>query len=78
MPLLSGRSVQTFMSALKKYSVGNIETKLARFLFHNDLTHVEMLMGRHLETNLGLMKANVAAHIHSNQARIRFDFTNMR
>ena len=65
---------------LLKYSVGDIETKLTRFLFHNrttphsttGLTPAEMLMGRHLRTNLDLIKPNLAAHIRTNQVRQKF------
>ena len=70
---LAERAVQTFKTAMKKSgSSGNIDTRLARFLFHyrttpNSTTGVspaELLMGRKLKTHLDQLCPNLASTVY--------------
>ena len=40
---LAERAVQTFKEALRKSTAGDLETHLARFLFHYGLRHIPLL-----------------------------------
>ena len=73
---LAERAVQTFKTAMKKSaSEGNIDTRLARFLFHyrttpNSTTGVspaELLMGRKLKTHLDKLRPNLASIVYGRQ-----------
>ena len=73
---LAERAVQTFKTAMKKSgSSGNIDTRLARFLFHyrttpNSTTGVspaELLMGRKLKTHLDQLRPNLASTVYGQQ-----------
>ena len=73
---LAERAVQTFKTAMKKSaSEGNIDTRLARFLFHyrttpNSTTGVspaEILMGRKLKTHLDKLRPNLASIVYGRQ-----------
>ena len=73
---LAERAVQTFKTAMKKStSDGNVDTRLARFLFHyrttpNSTTGVspaELLMGRKLKTHLDQLRPNLASTVYGRQ-----------
>ena len=59
--------VQTLKTGLKKMTAGNIEDKLARFLFQCRITPhtttgrspADLLMGRRLRSHLDLLRPNV-------------------
>ncbi len=72
---LAERAVQIFKRAMKKSSPGELNTQLARFLFHYRTTpHTttgvppdELLMGRSLRTHLDLMKPAVDTRVRTSQ-----------
>ena len=73
---LAERAVQTFKTAMKKSGSGSdIDTRLARFLFHyrttpNSTTGVspaELLMGRKLKTHLDQLHPNLASTVQGRQ-----------
>ena len=73
---LAERAVQTFKTALKKSaSTGNVDTRLARFLFQyrttpNSTTGVspaELLMGRKLRTHLDQLCPDLASTVYGRQ-----------
>ena len=74
---LAERAVQTFKRAMKKGATGDVETKVARFLFNyrstphstTGQTPAELLMGRPLRTHLHLMKPNTASRVQACQDR---------
>lgn len=69
-------AVQTFKEAMKKSS-GEVETRVARFLFHyrstphssTGVSPAELLMGRRLRTHLALLHPDVAAKVRNSQQR---------
>lgn len=73
---LAERAVQTFKEAMKKSS-GEVETRVARFLFHyrstphssTGVSPAELLMGRRLRTHLALLHPDVAAKVRNSQQR---------
>ena len=73
---LAERAVQTFKTVMKKSGSGSdIDTRLARFLFHyrttpNSTTGVspaELLMGRKLKTHLDHLRPNLASTVQGRQ-----------
>ena len=60
-----------------KKSSGEVETRIARFLFHycstphssTGVSPAELLMGRQLRTHLDLLHLNVAAKVRNSQRR---------
>ena len=68
---LAERAVQTIKEGLKKMTLGNLETRLARFLYHYRITpHVttgvspaELLMGRKLRSQLDLLQPDTTSHV---------------
>ena len=72
---LAERAVQTLKSGLKKMTVGNIEDKLARFLFQYRITPhtttrtspAELLMGRRLRSQLDILKPNIVDKVSNKQ-----------
>ena len=72
---LAERAVQTLKSGLKKMTVGNIEDKLARFLFQYRITPhtttgtspAELLMGRRLRSQLDILKPSIADRVSNKQ-----------
>ena len=74
---LAERAVQTFKEAMKKSSSGDIETRIARFLFRYRITPhsttgvppAELLMGRRPRSTLDLMQPDVATRVQTNQER---------
>ena len=69
-------AVQTFKTAMKKSaSEGNIDTKLARFLFHyrttphstTGVSPAKLLMGRKLKTHLDKLCPNLTSIVYSRQ-----------
>ena len=75
---LAERAVQTLKTGLKKMPVGgNIEDKLARFLFQYRITPhtttgrspAELLMGRRPRSHLDILRPNIAQKVNSKQER---------
>ena len=74
---LAERAVQTLKTGLKKMTVGNIEDKLARFLFQDRITPqtttghspAELLMGRRPRSHLDILKPNISDRLSINQER---------
>ena len=74
---LAERAVQVFKEALRKSTAGDIETRLARFLFHyrstphttTGVSPAELLLGRQLRTHLTLLQPDVAARVHTKQGQ---------
>jgi len=74
---LAERAVQTLKMGLKKISVGNIEDKLAHFLFQYRITPhtttgqnpAELLMGRRPRFHLDILRPNVADRVCNKQER---------
>jgi len=74
---LAERAVQTLKMGLKKMTVGNIEDKLARFLFQYRITPhtttgqspAELLMGRRPRSHLDILRLNVADRVCNKQER---------
>ena len=73
---LAERAVQTLKEGLKKSTDGDIETRLARFLFHyrttphttTGVTPAELLMGRKLRSHLDLLQPDLSSRILARQA----------
>ena len=73
---LAERAVQTLKEGLKKSTDGDIETRLARFLFHyrttphttTGVTPAELLMGRKLRSHLDLLQPDLSSRILTRQA----------
>ena len=74
---LAERAVQTLKTGLKKMTAGNIEDKLARFLFQYRITPhtttgqspAELLMGRRPRSYLDILKPNILDRVSINQER---------
>ena len=74
---LAERAVQVFKEALRKSTAGDIETRLAKFLFHyrstphttTGVSPAELLLGRQLRTHLTLLQPDVAARVHTKQGQ---------
>ena len=74
---LAERAVQTFKAGMKRNSQGNVETRLASFLFHyrttphttTGVSPAELLMGRCLRRHLDLLRPDIGNRVLSNQAR---------
>ena len=74
---LAERVVQTLKTGLKKMIAGNIENKLARFLFQYRITPhtttsrspAELLMGRRPRSHLDLLRPNVTDSVSTKQER---------
>ena len=74
---LAERTVQTFKNAMKKVAPGDIDTALARFLFHyrttphctTGLSPAELLLGRQLRTHNTLLRPQPRNRIQSAQYR---------
>ena len=74
---LAKRAVQTLKTGLKKMIAGNIEDKLARFLFQYRITPhtttgrspAELLMGRRPRSHLDLLRPNVTDRVSNKQER---------
>ena len=74
---LAERAVQTVKTGLKKMTAGNIEDKLARFLFQYRITPhtttgrspAELLMGRRPRSHLDLLRPNVTDRVSNKQER---------
>ena len=74
---LAERAVQTLKTGLKKMTNGNIEDKLARFLFQYRITPhtttgqspAELLMGRRPRSHLDILKPNISDRVSINQER---------
>ena len=74
---LAERAVQTLKTGLKKMTAGNIEDKLARFLFQYRITPhtttgqspAELLMGRRPRSYLDILKPNISDRVSINQER---------
>lgn len=72
---LAERAVRTFKEGMKKYTLGEIETRLARFLFHYRTTPhsttgrspAELLMGRCLRSPLDLIQPDAAEKVRQKQ-----------
>ena len=70
---LTEHAVQTFKTAMKKSgSSGNIDTRLARFLFHYRPLLIQrqesfLLMGRKLNTHLDQLRPNLASTVYGRQ-----------
>ena len=72
---LAERAVQTLKTRLKKITAGNIEDKLARFLFQYRITPhtttgqspAELLMGRRPRSYLDILKPNISDRVSINQ-----------
>ena len=68
---LAERAVQSFKEGLKKSADGDIETRLARFLFHyqttphttTGITPAELLMGRKLRSHLDLLQPDLSSRV---------------
>ena len=74
---LAERAVQTFNNALKKTAVVDIETQLARFLFHyRNIPHsttgvspAELLLGRRPRSHMMLLQPSIARRVGNSQLR---------
>ena len=74
---LAERAVQTFKSAMKKMTSGDIDTRLARFLFQYRITPhtatgvspAELLMGRKLQSHLDLLRPDVGRRVQRRQSQ---------
>ena len=74
---LAEQAVQTLKTGLKKMTVGNIEDKLARFLFqYRIIPHTttgqspaELLIGRRPRSYLDILKPNISDRVSVNQER---------
>ena len=74
---LAERTVQTFKNAMKKVAPGDIDTALARFLFHyrttphctTGLSPAELLLGRQLRTHNTLLRPQPRNRIQNAQYR---------
>ena len=74
---LAERTVQTFKNAMKKVAPGDIDTALARFLFHyrttphctTGLSPAELLLGRQLRTHKTLLRPQPRNRIQNTQYR---------
>ena len=72
---LAERAVQVLEEGLKKCTLGNIETRLTRVLFHYRTTPhsttgtspTELLMGPQMQSQLSLLRPNVVPRVQSNQ-----------
>ena len=71
------RAVQTFKNAMKKAKPGDVETALARFLFHyrntphstTGVSPAELLFGRQLRTHNTLLRPSISDRITKAQHR---------
>ena len=69
------RAVQSFKEGMMRNLSGSLETRLSRFLFHyrstphstTGISPAELLMGRHLRTQLSLIRPNLAVHVAARQ-----------
>ena len=74
---LAERAIQTFKSAMKKMTSGDIDTRLARFLFQYRITPhtatgvspAELLMGRKLQSHLDLLRPDVGRRVQRRQSQ---------
>ena len=74
---LAERAVQTFKQGLRHNSIGTIETRLSRFLFHyritphstTGLSPAELLFGRRPRSRLDLVHPDLSNKVESSQAR---------
>ena len=74
---LAERAVQTFKESMKKSSRGDLEIKLARFLFHYRTTphttlgvsSAELLLKRKARSHFDILKHNLSSRVHSIQLR---------
>ena len=72
---LAERAVQTFKEAMRKMSEGDIETRLARFLFHyrntphstTGVSPAELLLRRRPRSHLNIIQPNTSAHVRMKQ-----------
>lgn len=68
---LAERAVQTFKDAMRKSTAGDLETRLARFLFHyhstphstTGISPAEMLMRRRLRMHMDLLHPDMASKV---------------
>ena len=72
---LAERAVQTFKSAMRKMSTGSLETRLAKFLFHQHLTPhtttgnapAELLLGRRPRSLLDVVRPDLSKTVRQHQ-----------
>ena len=77
---LAERAVQTFKESMRKSTRGDLETKLARFLFHyrttphttTGVSPAELLLKRKPRSHLDILKPNLSSRVQSNQLRQKF------
>ena len=71
------RAVQIFKEGIKRCTIGSLETRVNRFLFHyrttphttTGVTPAELLMGRRLRTHLDLMHPDLMTDVEKKQER---------
>ena len=74
---LAERAVQTFKTGLKKSSPGDLERRLASFLFHYRTTPhsttgtspAKLLMGRCLRNHLDILRPDIGCRVRAKQAQ---------
>ena len=72
---LAERVVQTFKEGMKKIFKGDIETRLARFLFYycniphstTGVSRAKLLLKRHPRSHLNIMRPSLSSHVQSKQ-----------